>query len=282
MVLPPEIGPRRPLLVRFALGGIHTRTTAWRYVWISAGMMLFAAAIGDPTLIGIALLGVAAFAGSIWWMDRHDAWDTEPAQAPRAIRRGTPDTAVATPRRGAPRDPGATAASPTAPVGRLARLLSPVTTPSRAAAVLAGMSTVVFLFALTTLEAAGPLPAGMHLVSVVVDALFGVVFGGAATLIALRRPNVPFERASTLLASTGLALVASLGFYVASDGLTTTSEAVGLGAGAGVLILTFGSGAAFWLTARSGGWIGWAAAIPVLLIGWYLGISAWIAHINSS
>lgn len=280
MVLPPEVGPRRPLLVRFALGGIQSRTTAWRYVWISAGLLLFAAAIGDPTLIGIALLGIAAFSGSIWWMDRHAAWDREPAAPAEPAL--TPAAAAGT----AMSDASDVAAPPptTAPTplpDLRARLLDPVTTPSPAAALGSGIATVAFLAALVSLESAGPAPTGTHLVAVVINALFGVVFGGAATFIALRRPHVPFERALTLLASTGLALVASLGFFVAGDGQGTPGAA-GLGPAVGVLILALGSGAAFWLTARSGSWIGWAAAIPVLLLGWYLGLAAWIAHVNSA
>jgi hypothetical protein len=182
----------------------------------------------------------------------------------------------------APPPTTAPATAPTPLLGLRARLLDPVTTPSPAAALGSGISTVAFLAALVSLESAGPTPTGTHLVAVVVNALFGIVFGGAATLIALRRPNVPFERAVTLLASTGLALVASLGFYVAGDGQATAGGTAGLGTAVGVLILALGSGAAFWLTARSGSWMGWAAALPVLLLGWYLGLAAWIAHVNSA
>jgi hypothetical protein len=73
---PPDDGRRRPFLVRYVLGNVHTRTAAKRLTLLMLVFVIVAVALRDAVLITVAVLGVVAYLVSIRWMDRHDAWVT--------------------------------------------------------------------------------------------------------------------------------------------------------------------------------------------------------------
>jgi hypothetical protein len=78
MLPPPDDGRKRPLLVRYVLGNVHSRTTARRLTLVMLAFVGVAAALQDPVLIAVAVFGVIAYVLSIRWMDRHEAWGPPP------------------------------------------------------------------------------------------------------------------------------------------------------------------------------------------------------------
>lgn len=296
---PPDDGGRPPLLVRYLLGNVRTRSAG---VWLVVATLIFvvvAVALQDVILIALAVAGVAAYLWSIRWMDRHDAWpgDAEPAGTEPAARAGDPDgPAVDVPAPPDLTDPASRPAaieslrrsafdapSPAAPAAT-ASTDQPGSGPSRlvarAVAALIAIATVTQLGALVALEAGGDDPTGAHLVEVMLDALFGLGFGAFAIVVALQRQRLPAPRVLSVIASVGLGLVAGLGYYIAAAGLVS-ANANGPGQLAGWLIGVAAAGAGVWLTATGGGRFGILIAIPAVLIGWYLGVGTWVAHVNA-
>ena len=291
MTPPPDEDRRPPLVVRYLLANVRTRSAA---VWLVVATGVFVAvavALQDVVLVAIAVLGLAAYLWSIRWMDRHDAWRgaVEPGAAPGealgADLAATPPAEVADPgsRPGAVEslrrsafDTAPAAAAPTpGDAGTCASR-----SVARAFAALIVVATITQLGSLVALEAGGDNPTGAHLVEVMLDALFGLGFGAFGVIVALQRHRLPAPRVLSVIASGGLGLVAGLGYYIGAGGLAGATSS-GPGMVAAWLVGTGAAGAGVWLTATSGGRLGLALVFPTVVIGWFLGVGTWFAHIRS-
>ena len=263
MLLPPDDGRKLPFIVRYALGNVRSRTVAVRLVWVSIAFTVFAVLLLDPFLIGLGILALVVYPLSIRWMDRHEAWPVGVSAAE-------------------PANPGENAGGATSeampPTVMAATHLT--TRPSPTVAALSVLATVATLAALVVLEIGAPAPSDTHLTQIVLDALLTIAFGAAAAFVAARRPAIPSERTLTVIASGGMGLVASVGFFIAGTALGS-GAGMRLGAAGALAIAAVASAVGLWLTATSGGRLGWALSIPAVLVGWYVGAALWVAHINS-